>query len=513
MGKQGGSHIKLVKCPHCGADIPEQASFCPVCFRILVPETLCENTPAVFKRALSFGMKSIVALPLLLMTLLTLTAPAESGTVILNVLPTVSDTVKASSSVPSTPDGTTERTDSFSTPLSSPRENDPTAQAEKGTDSPTFEVSTFRPEGTPSNVQYTPIPGRTVTPRPSDNRTPVPIPKESPLPTIPPTPSPLPKGTPPPENCFQYKVVNNTAVITNYSGSDVTLYLPETLNGYRVSEIASMGRNNTVRNLSVPMGLNSYQEDAFAGLTRLQHVELPDSVTDIPPASFRGVSELRYIKLPASVYKVSGLAFYGCTSLKYIILPKGVQHIDTSAFNQSGLEQIVIPASVQTLQDFIGAGQLRYIEVEGGDNGTYFSEEGVLFSRDGPASIRILTYPVKKETAYYELPSYVTYLGGGFQGNSYLQRLSLTGKIATVPYRACAECTGLTTVILGEQITDIGEQAFAGCVNLAELRLGRNIQSIASDSFSGCGKLTLTVEAGSYAQKYAIQKGIPYRLS
>jgi hypothetical protein len=239
MGKQGGSHIKLVKCPHCGADIPEQASFCPVCFRILVPETLCENTPAVSKRALSFGMKSIVALPLLLMTLLTLTAPAESGTVILNVLPTVSDTVKASSSVPSTPDGTTERTDSFSTPLSSPRENDPTAQAEKGTDSPTFEVSTFRPE-----------------------------------------------GTPPPENCFQYKVVNNTAVITNYSGSDVTLYLPETLNGYRVSEIASMGRNNTVRNLSVPMGLNSYQEDAFAGLTRLQHVELPDSVTDIPPPLF-----------------------------------------------------------------------------------------------------------------------------------------------------------------------------------------------------------------------------------
>jgi|GEM_PF-747281 len=58
----------------------------------------------------------------------------------------------------------------------------------------------------------------------------------------------------------------------------------------------------------------------------------------------------------------------------------------------------------------------------------------------------------------------------------------------------------------------IGSKAFSGCTNLQSIYLPDTVNEIASDAFNNCPNLTIHCSAGSYAESYAINKGIPCEL-
>ena len=60
---------------------------------------------------------------------------------------------------------------------------------------------------------------------------------------------------------------------------------------------------------------------------------------------------------------------------------------------------------------------------------------------------------------------------------------------------AFADCTGLTTLTLGDGVKTIGDSAFKGCVGLKKVVFGANVERISEDAFYECKNLkTLSLD-------------------
>ena len=82
------------------------------------------------------------------------------------------------------------------------------------------------------------------------------------------------------------------------------------------------------------------------------------------------------------------------------------------------------------------------------------------------------------------IPNQVTYSG-------------VTYNVTEVCENAFKDCTGITSVSIGNYITKIGDQAFMGCTGLTELTLGDYVRFVGQSAFSNCTGLTkLTIGHG-----------------
>ena len=55
---------------------------------------------------------------------------------------------------------------------------------------------------------------------------------------------------------------------------------------------------------------------------------------------------------------------------------------------------------------------------------------------------------------------------------------------------AFCDCNGLTSVIIGDGVTSIGENAFSSCDNLTSVTIGKSVASIGAKAFNDNKKLT-----------------------
>ena len=61
--------------------------------------------------------------------------------------------------------------------------------------------------------------------------------------------------------------------------------------------------------------------------------------------------------------------------------------------------------------------------------------------------------------------------------------------VTSIGWKAFYECTGLTSVEIGNSVTSIGSYAFYGCNNIEKLYIGSSVESIGSKAFAGCEKI------------------------
>ncbi|MDD3381997.1 MAG: leucine-rich repeat protein, partial [Bacilli bacterium] len=141
------------------------------------------------------------------------------------------------------------------------------------------------------------------------------------------------------EGYLEYLVVQNGSVynviITKYSGSSISLKIPEKIEGY---EVIGVG------------------EKAFNYCTSIISIKLPDSITSIGAFAFNNCTKLVSINMPTSLTSIGEGAFRNCNKVIIANLPNGVTKIEKNVFeNCSNLTSIVIPATVTS----IGEGAFR----------------------------------------------------------------------------------------------------------------------------------------------------------
>jgi hypothetical protein len=200
---------------------------------------------------------------------------------------------------------------------------------------------------------------------------------------------------------------------------------------------------------------------------------------------------------------VGGSAFSGCTKLANVDLGSKVKTIGNSAFYNSGLVTLTIPASLTSIGTdvFYNCTLLESINVIA-QNLNYASVDGVLFNK---ATTTLIKYPAKRPETGYEVPAGVTNISiSAFNGCTILKYITFPASLIDIAAGNASNgtfvgCTNLASVTFVDSIANIGNYAFYNLQNLIEVSLGSKIKTIGNYAFYGCAGLTSIAVSGSVA--------------
>ena len=109
------------------------------------------------------------------------------------------------------------------------------------------------------------------------------------------------------------------------------------------------------------------------------------------------------------------------------------------------------------------------------------------------------------------IPSWMKEIPGwAFRDCHSLKSVVIPVGVTSVGDEAFLNCLNLKSVTLPLGLTSIGYGAFYGCHNLKDATIPSTVINWSSSSFEDCPNLTIHAPAGSYAEQYAKEHGIPF---
>ena len=245
------------------------------------------------------------------------------------------------------------------------------------------------------------------------------------------------------------------------------------------------------------------------------------------------------------LYKYPAWTANNSIKIASVSFPDSITSIDSYAFEEQDLTEIVIPASVKKFGNRVFANNLSLLRFEYEGEGYAESENGILYNcynlRYFKGITRMLAYndaldtlivtygyasanfhnlsyiddshaydkrlsgkydSIQKKIQTYFLPSeleqigdfllcYATNLGG----------ITIPERVHTIGSGAFLHCTSLDSLVfMGDSLQTIGDSAFSHCSQLSGLSLPKNIHSIGHSAFIGCSSLDSLVFLGDGLQ-------------
>jgi len=307
-------------------------------------------------------------------------------------------------------------------------------------------------------------------------------------------------------SALEYKTVGGKVTITDCSeGARGVLEIPATLDGCPVTSInnGAFEDCDQITSVTIPNTVVSLGEYAFADCKSLGGVIVPDSVTKMGMCTFSGCTSLQSIRigsgvkelpfkmcaectslssveLPYGLEKIGGDTFESCSGLKSVTLPGTLKEIGSGAFYKSGLESVVIPDSVETInQSFFWAENLKSVTLGSGLK----QIKGYAFSHTALESVVI--------------PDNVQSLGEAFMDCKSLKTATVGSGLKELQKHVFNDCSSLETVIIRDGLQSIGtKQAysaqvpFSGCESLKTIYLPGSLYEIGRFTFKDCTQLT-----------------------
>ena len=283
-------------------------------------------------------------------------------------------------------------------------------------------------------------------------------------------------------NGFTYTVdaKTQTATITEYTGNDTTVKIPDELGGYPVATIGAKAFEhcNTITNIEFPEGLTTIQELAFAHCSSLETVTLPDSVEFIGREAFAYCTGLRSINFPLNWTTAGalqeGYIFRNCTNLTNIVVPEGVETIPAHAFQGfSSLQKITLPSTLK--------------------------------------EIKMCAFESCTGLTHIDIPDSVTYIGDrAFSGCDGLRQITLPASLKTIQTAAFQYCENLETVSIPGPIENIRKTAFGNCPKLQIVSIANKDCEPEKGAFLHSDKVTIVCPLNSLATTYAIDYDLAF---
>lgn len=133
---------------------------------------------------------------------------------------------------------------------------------------------------------------------------------------------------------YTYSVDDGKATITDYTGAGGNIAIPSSLGGYPVTAIGeSAFRQAALRKVTIPKGVTTIGDSAFAGCYIMTSVSIPGTVKTIGGGAFSGCTSLSSVVIPDSVTTIGYAAFAQCDALNVILIGSGVTTIENYAFS------------------------------------------------------------------------------------------------------------------------------------------------------------------------------------
>ena len=235
-----------------------------------------------------------------------------------------------------------------------------------------------------------------------------------------------------------------------------------------VKDLKSVFKNNwdiiLFDELQFFTGLKNMADSSFYDCKKLISVTIPSCVTNIGDNAFDGCSRLSSILIPSSVTSIGANAFNYCTSLTSLTIPSSVTTIGEGAFGQCNNLSSITVDSNNTIYD----------------------------SRNNcNAIIKTSTNTIITGCKNTVIPSSVKCIGDGAFLNS-----------------------GVTSISIPANITNIGQNAFGNCSNLSSITVDSNntvydsrndcnaiIESSSDKLIAGCGNTIIPSSVISIGEK------------
>lgn len=235
----------------------------------------------------------------------------------------------------------------------------------------------------------------------------------------------------------------------------------------------------TVTYNAVTYSVTTIRKNAFTGCS-LNSIEIPSSITKICQEAFYNgkATSVKIKDLAAwcninfeSYFKTNPLStashlFLNDEEIHDLVIPDGVKTITSHAFYYfSGLTSVKIPSSVTSIGTECFAYCLGIKTIEIGDN-------------------------TSQEAA--------TVLGGrAFYKCDNLNSVILGNNIVEIGRNAFDGCKSLQSIVIPNSVKTMGSHAFLGCESLKSVQLSENLKSIEWASFSSCDSLkSITIPDG-----------------
>ena len=173
------------------------------------------------------------------------------------------------------------------------------------------------------------------------------------------------------------------------------------------------GGNTKIKRVVIEEGITSVCDYAFINCSKLRILMLPDGLISIGVKSFAGTN-IKKLMIPSSVRKIGQCSFWGCKRLKWVYMPGDFEFFyeesepdewmfrifSTYDFLGNAPKRItfITPLKIENISA-LSAKHYRVSE----DDPLYSSIEGVIYSKDGTALVRI-----PSERTIFRVPEGVT---------------------------------------------------------------------------------------------------------
>lgn len=312
-----------------------------------------------------------------------------------------------------------------------------------------------------------------------------------------------------------------------------------------------------LNSVTVPDSVVSVDRYAFAGCTYLNSLSIPQKLTDIGAEAFKGCKMLAD---EDGFVIVNGALFDYVGEKTDIIIPDGVQRIAKGftaraydgilAYNHPdvleqfialgdiagtpALTSIVIPPSVKTIEGIYGS-KLTSVVIQGSEtaigkttfNGcenleTLILPETItdigneafkgckkLADKDGFVIINGVLCDYAGDKADIVIPDSVREIDVAFYKNNSLKTVIIPDSVTHIRTCAFSDCTNLETVVIPNSVAYIGCYAFCDCKCLMEIYVPGSVTEIGENCFWNSESVVIHTPAGSCAEAYAKENGIP----
>ena len=267
--------------------------------------------------------------------------------------------------------------------------------------------------------------------------------------------------------CISLKEIIVSAESESFTSKDGVLYSAD------MSMLILYPYGKSDAEFTVPDGVISIGQGAFASNEHLVHVYLPEGLIEIHYGAFSNCYALAKVVIPGTVEMIGNDAFLGTESLEvleFALGGEGVLVIGSGAFKSSGVASVVLPA------------RLIYVGAEAFLNTKLASLSFEVASRYELEVIGDLAFS-GTELVSVILPGGINSLGGG----------------------VFASCKKLEAVVFGDGLVSVGESAFEGSA-VVRVEFPATLKTLGAYAFKNCTRLT-EVSFGTASQLEGIAKG------
>ncbi|MBE5785974.1 MAG: leucine-rich repeat domain-containing protein [Clostridiales bacterium] len=316
---------------------------------------------------------------------------------------------------------------------------------------------------------------------------------------------------------YRYEVMaDGTARILGYLGEEEHCVIPATLDGYKVTVIGeeafellypnylvsvsipygvtsiedyAFAHNSKLTLISIPNSVHTIKSGVFSGCESLQEIVLPNTLSTIEDFAFDNCYSLRSVSIPDTVTSIGEFAFASCTSLQQIQLPKRLESVGSYAFSDcEGISYIALPDSLQKIGEnpFRRCYQLSGIGISS-SHSVFSVKNGALINK---ATNTLITYMLGAATESFQVPQGIKHLGSAaFLSCTTLKYITLPDGIKTISYVCFFNCSNLEGISLPESIEYIDMGAFANCTSLSYVTFPEKKITFDENAFANCDQL------------------------